>query len=51
MKIINHLDVSLKHIQHMKGTIDGAINKLQEYRSSLITAVVTGKIDINEVNR
>ena len=31
--------------------VEAAIEKLQEYRTALITAAVTGKIDVRAVDR
>lgn len=38
-------DESVK-IKHMVGMVETAIERLQEYRTALITAAVTGKIDV-----
>ena len=47
-KIARHLEVSLTRQAEMQMLLNKQIEKLQEYRQSLITAAVTGKIDIRE---
>ena len=45
------IDKEISRIDEIKGKIKTAINHLEEYRSSLITQTVTGKIDFrNEVS-
>ncbi|MHC5596662.1 MAG: restriction endonuclease subunit S [Nostoc sp.] len=46
--IANYLDGQLAYIKNITHRIIQQIEKLQEYRQSLITAAVTGKIDIRE---
>ncbi|MEH2466309.1 restriction endonuclease subunit S [Nostoc sp.] len=46
--ISNYLDAQLAFVKNVTNKIIQQINKLQEYRQSLITAAVTGKIDISE---
>ncbi len=49
-EIINkHLSSKIKYIDTMKTGILKAIEKLTEYRTSLITAAVTGKIDVRNI--
>lgn len=50
-KIARYLDEKCSLIDSSVSEIHKYIKKLQEYRSSLITAAVTGKIDINEVKQ
>ena len=47
-KIILHLEVQILKIEETKKSMLAAIEKLQEYRSALITAAVTGKIDVRD---
>jgi type I restriction enzyme, S subunit len=49
IEIANFLDSYSKKFNGIKIKIDEQIEKLQEYRRSLITAAVTGKLDISEV--
>jgi type I restriction enzyme S subunit len=44
--IVRHLDEEVAKIGEMHGKVETAIDRLQEYRSALITAAVTGKIDV-----
>lgn len=44
--IAEYLDEKTAKIDGLIGRIQTAIVKLREYRSSLITAAVTGKIDV-----
>lgn len=48
-QIYDHLSKINSKVDNLTSMISSSIEKLQEYRSSLITAAVTGKIDINEV--
>lgn len=50
LEIIKYLDRKTQNIERLINEIESAINRLREYRSSLITAAVTGKIDVREVN-
>lgn len=47
--IADYLDKKLKQLQITLDTTKKSIDRLTEYRTSLISAAVTGKIDINEV--
>jgi type I restriction enzyme S subunit len=44
--IANFLDRETTKIDRMVAKVEAAIERLQEYRSALITAAVTGKIDV-----
>ena len=46
--IANFLDRKIAKIDELTAKIGAAIERLQEYRSALITAAVTGKIDVRE---
>ena len=46
--IADYLDRETTKIDHMIEKVEAAIQKLQEYRTALITAAVTGKIDVRE---
>jgi len=46
--IADHLDRETTRIDNLVSKINQAIGKLQEYRSALITAAVTGKIDVRQ---
>lgn len=48
-QIAKYLDKKTTEIDGLIQKIESAIAKLREYRSSLITATVTGKIDVREV--
>jgi len=48
-EIANYLDNFEKQFQAIIGNVEKQIEKLQEYRRSLITAAVTGKLEISEV--
>lgn len=50
IEIANLLDSYSKKVDEIRSKIDEQIEKLQEYRRSLITAAVTGKLDIQEVD-
>ena len=43
------LDGQTKALDAMRGRAESAIERLQEYRTALITAAVTGKIDVREL--
>ena len=47
--IVNFLDRELAKIDQMTTKVQAAIERLQEYRTALITAAVTGKIDVQSV--
>ena len=42
------LDAQTEALDEMRGQAESAIDRLQEYRTALITAAVTGKIDVRE---
>ena len=42
------LDRGTERIDSLSDRVETAIERLQEYRTSLITAAVTGKIDVRE---
>jgi type I restriction enzyme S subunit len=44
--IADYLDRETAKIDQLIATVEPAIERLQEYRSALITAAVTGKIDV-----
>lgn len=44
--IADYLDRETAKIDHMVAKVEAAIERLQEYRTALITAAVTGKIDV-----
>ena len=44
--IADFLDRETGRIDHMVAKVDAAIERLREYRTALITAAVTGKIDV-----
>jgi type I restriction enzyme S subunit len=44
--IADYLKVETAKIDALVAKIEAAIERLQEYRSALITAAVTGKIDV-----
>jgi type I restriction enzyme, S subunit len=46
LAIANYLDRETAKIDRMIEKVEAAIEKLQEYRTALITAAVTGKIDV-----
>ena len=46
--IADYLDAETAKIDCMIEKIEEAITRLQEYRAALITAAVTGKIDLRE---
>lgn len=50
LDIVDYLDGQLGAIDKMLQVNNKTIDKLNEYRTSLITAAVTGKIDVREVN-
>ena len=45
-QIANFLDKKIKNIDKLIQGVNNAIEKLHEYRSAIITATVTGKIDV-----
>jgi type I restriction enzyme S subunit len=44
--IVTHLDAETAKIDKLVQQVEGAIERLMEYRTALITAAVTGKIDV-----
>jgi len=44
--IVENLDLETKQIRLLLENINQAIESLQEYRTSLVSAAVTGKIDV-----
>jgi len=46
--IATYLDREIAKINQLKKKVEEAIARLQEYRTALITATVTGKIDVRE---
>ncbi len=46
--IISFLDRQAGRIDALAGRVEAAIERLQEYRTALITAAVTGKIDVRD---
>lgn len=47
-QICRYLEPLLQKIEEQKSKVDSVIDRLQEYRSSLITNAVTGKIDVRD---
>lgn len=47
--IATYLDLQVAEIDQLVEKVEVAIDRLQEYRTALITAAVTGKIDVREV--
>lgn len=47
-QICRYLEPLLQKIEDQKSKVDSVIDRLQEYRSSLITNAVTGKIDVRD---
>ena len=46
--VVEKLESDLGKLQELKSAIQNAIYKLKEYRTSLITSAVTGKIDVRD---
>ncbi len=46
--ITSFLDRETERIDALSGQVEAAIKRLQEYRKALITAAVTGKIDVSD---
>lgn len=46
--IADYLDCETSKIDRLSAKVEEAIERLQEYRAALITAAVTGKIDVRE---
>ena len=49
-EIVNYLDNETQKIDQMTETVNRTIERLKEYRSTLITQAVTGKIDVRHHN-
>jgi type I restriction enzyme, S subunit len=49
--IADYLDRETKRIDHIIARVEAALEKLAEYRTALITAAVTGKIDVRGETR
>jgi type I restriction enzyme S subunit len=50
MAIAAYLDVETARIDGLVAKVEEAIERLQEYRTALITAAVTGKIDVRSAD-
>jgi len=50
-EIINYLDEKIEEINSLKKEIEQQIQNLKEYRQSLISETVTGKIDVREFQK
>ena len=48
LKIVSHLNRETAKLDALAAKIDQAVERLQEYRTALITAAVTGKIDVRK---
>jgi type I restriction enzyme S subunit len=46
--IIVDLKQELNHLERMRGALTSSIEKLREYRQTLISAAVTGQIPVRE---
>ena len=46
--IAAYLDLETAKLDALVGKVEEAVERLQEYRTALITAAVTGKIDVTE---
>ena len=46
--IAAYLDAETAKIDRLEAKVEAAIERLQEYRTALITAAVTGKIDVRK---
>jgi len=46
--IVTYLDDETSRLDTLIAKVDEAVERLQEYRSALITAAVTGKIDVRK---
>ena len=44
------LDDELHKFEELASRVQTAVERLREYRSALISAAVTGKIDVRELN-
>ena len=45
-RILDYLETATGRLERLSGQVSGAIERLNEYRSALISAAVTGKIDV-----
>lgn len=50
LAIVEYINVEDEKIECMQKVVDKTINSLKEYRSTLITQVVTGKIDVRNID-
>ena len=48
-EIVTYLDLKLKNLERLKDKIGEQVEKLHEYRQSLIYEAVTGKIDVSDM--
>jgi type I restriction enzyme S subunit len=48
-EIVGHLHAEMGKLDNMESAIKAAIERLNEYRTALITAAVTGKIDVRNI--
>jgi type I restriction enzyme S subunit len=46
--IAAYLDMQTAKLDALVGKVEEAVERLQEYRTALITAAVTGKIDVTK---
>ena len=49
IEIVKYLDANLQSLDKLLVTVNTTIQTLKEYRSALITQVVTGKIDVRDI--
>lgn len=47
-QIVNYVDLETRRLDRLIAKVTAAIEKLREYRTALIAAAVTGKIDVRE---
>ncbi len=48
--IADYIDDQNERVDELMGEVNAAINRLTEYRTALITAATTGKIDVRNIN-
>lgn len=48
--IVDYLDCETARIDQLTAKVEAALSRLTEYRQALITAAVTGKIDVSQYN-
>ena len=48
-EIVSWLQTELAELKHLGSVVASQIDKLREYRQALITAAVTGKLDVTGV--